>query len=99
MCHAQRTSKTLQDDAESSHTAYLNQLLSRILTWKSDFGLFGLGFYDDSFVQNSQKRASDEFRVSKTNEKNNNFLLTWNFGQFVQICLDSPGSLDLSNSI
>ena len=44
-------------------------LLSRILTWKSDFGLFGLGFYDDSFVQNSQKRASDEFHVSKTNEK------------------------------
>ena len=74
-------------------------VLSRILTWKSDFGLFGLGFHDDSFVHISQKRASDEFHVSKTNEKNNNFPLTWNFGQFVQICLDSPGSLDLSNSI
>ena len=70
---------------------HINNILSRILTWKSDFGLFGLGFHDDSFVHISQKRALDEFHVSKTNEKNNNFPLTWNFGQFVQICLDSPG--------
>ena len=32
-------------------------LLSQILTWKSDFGLFGLGFHDDGFVHISQKRA------------------------------------------
>ena len=48
---------------------HINNILSRILTWKSDFGLFGLGFHDDSFVHISQKRALDEFHVSKTNEK------------------------------
>ena len=36
---------------------------SQILTWKTDFGLFGLGFHDDGFNYISQKRALEEFHV------------------------------------
>ena len=38
-------------------------LLSRSLTWKSDFGLFGLGFHDDVFVHISKKTSFAGFHV------------------------------------
>ena len=36
---------------------------SQILTWRSDFGLFGLVFHDDGFDHISKKTSLEEFHV------------------------------------